>query len=400
MLLCHDEAMETRDSNNSGPNNSEPNTEAFGAEQGELPDLVRISLSDRKLLPIGSAPPAQRQLVPSARRIDSARGAMLGTAIGDALGRPAEGRHPAGRRGQEEAFRDFQAWYGYHSGPKGTITDDTQMTMCVAQSLLATRGRINPEDLARRFVNWLPNGRGMGHTCVAAVNHLQMGENWWTAGIASAGNGAAMRVAPIGIALGADTTLLCHDAALSALITHADPMAVASAVGHAWLIAHLAGANASSLDPTAIINELAAAIEVIDDPGAPEREWNQRPDKTSTAVTLANRVREIPALLGKPIGEAFDYLYNGAFVLETLPAALWCFFTYQDNPEEGVINAVLRGHDADTVASMAAAYFGALHGVAAFPDRWTGEDLEYQTQLLNLADQLATVQPIPSMHTS
>ena len=391
MLLCHDEAMETRDSNDSGSNNSEPNTEAFGTELSVLSDAVRVSLSDRKLLPIGSAPPAQRQPVPSERSVDSARGAILGTAIGDALGRPAEGRHPAGLRGQEEAFRDFQPWGGHYSGPKGTITDDTQMTMCVAQSLLTTRGRIDPEDLARRFVDWLPNGRGTGHTCVTAVYRLQMGENWWTAGVASAGNGAAMRVAPIGIALGADTTLLCHDAALSALVTHADPMAVASAVGHAWLIAHLAGANASTLDPTSLVNELAAAIEVIDDPGAPEREWNQRPGKTSAAITLANRVREIPALLGKPIGEAFDYVYNGAFVLETLPAALWCFFSYRDDPEEGVINAVLRGHDADTVASMAAAYFGALHGVAAFPDRWTGEDLEYQTQLLNLADQLAAI---------
>lgn len=391
MLLCHDEAMETRDSNDSGSNNSEPNTEAFGTELSVLSDAVRVSLSDRKLLPIGSAPPAQRQPVPSERSVDSARGAILGTAIGDALGRPAEGRHPAGLRGQEEAFRDFQPWGGHYSGPKGTITDDTQLTMCVAQSLLATRGRIDPEDLARRFVDWLPNGRGTGHTCVTAVYRLQMGENWWTAGVASAGNGAAMRVAPIGIALGADTTLLCHDAALSALVTHADPMAVASAVGHAWLIAHLAGANASTLDPTSLVNELAAAIEVIDDPGAPEREWNQRPGKTSAAITLANRVREIPALLGKPIGEAFDYVYNGAFVLETLPAALWCFFSYRDDPEEGVINAVLRGHDADTVASMAAAYFGALHGVAAFPDRWTGEDLEYQTQLLKLADQLAAI---------
>jgi ADP-ribosylglycohydrolase len=383
--------METRDSNDSGSNNSEPNTEAFGTELSVLSDAVRVSLSDRKLLPIGSAPPAQRQPVPSERSVDSARGAILGTAIGDALGRPAEGRHPAGLRGQEEAFRDFQPWGGHYSGPKGTITDDTQMTMCVAQSLLTTRGRIDPEDLARRFVDWLPNGRGTGHTCVTAVYRLQMGENWWTAGVASAGNGAAMRVAPIGIALGADTTMMCHDAALSALVTHADPMAVASAVGHAWLIAHLAGANASTLDPTSLVNELAAAIEVIDDPGAPEREWNQRPGKTSAAITLANRVREIPALLGKPIGEAFDYVYNGAFVLETLPAALWCFFSYRDDPEEGVINAVLRGHDADTVASMAAAYFGALHGVAAFPDRWTGEDLEYQTQLLKLADQLAAI---------
>jgi hypothetical protein len=135
MLLCHDEARETRDSNTSEPNNTEPTTEAVSAELNALSDPVRVSLSDRKLLPIGSAPPAQRQQIPSERRIESARGAMLGTAIGDALGRPAEGRHPAGLRGQEEAFRDFQAWYGYRSGPKGTITDDTQMTMCVAESL-------------------------------------------------------------------------------------------------------------------------------------------------------------------------------------------------------------------------------------------------------------------------
>lgn len=324
-------------------------------QTGFLPDGARDDLRERSLLPVRPAPEAQPQMVPPDRRRESARGALLGTAIGDAMGRPAERRHASELRERADTFRDFQRWHGYRAGPVGTLTDDTQLTMCVARSILATGGRVDPADLAGRFEAWLLTGRGKGRTCVAAVGELRSGVPWWRAGQRSAGNGAAMRVAPIGIAQGADTAALCTDAAVSAVITHADPMAVAAAVGHAWLIARLAAVGPAHPDPTELVEDLAAAVSVIEDPGAPERDWERRPGKTGTPVRLADRLREIPDLLGEPVESVFDHLYNGAFVLETLPAALWCFLRYIENPEEGVVTAVLGGHDADTIASMAAA---------------------------------------------
>ena len=270
------------------------------------------------------------------------------------------------------------------------------MTMCVAGCLVECGGRVDPVDLARRFVDWLPTGRGTGSTVVAAVERLRSGEPWWTSGERSAGNGAAMRVAPIGIALCGDTPTLSHDAAISAVITHADPMAVAGAVGHAWLIARLAFEQPGRLDRDALVDDMAAAVSVIDDPGAPEREWQARERKSGQPVRLADRVAEVPRLLELSAHDAFNYFYNGAFVLETVPSALWCFLRYLDDPEEGVVTAVLGGHDADTVASMTGAYFGALHGERAFPARWNSDDLEFRSELRNLADQLVALPGLPT----
>jgi ADP-ribosylglycohydrolase len=292
-------------------------------------------------------------------------------------------------------FRDYQPWGGWTGGPIGTITDDTQMTMCVAESLIASGGRLDPHDLARRFLDWLPVGRGVGQTCVEAVRRLERGEPWWRAGVPSAGNGAAMRVAPIGIALGHDPASMCHDAVISAVITHADPMAAASAVGHAWLVARLAASDATRIDPGELVQDLVLAMQVIDDPGAVEREWQTRAGKTDARVRLADRVAEIPTLMDEPTEEVLDHLFNGAFVLESFPAALWFFLRHLHDPQEGVIAAVLGGRDADTIASMVACWFGTLYGVEAFPDRWLGDSLEFSDELTAMADQLAALPPTP-----
>jgi ADP-ribosylglycohydrolase len=83
-----------------------------------------------------------------------------------------------------------------------------------------------------------------------------------------------------------------------------------------------------------------------------------------------------------------DWFFCGAFVLESLPMALWQFLHAPEDPEEAIVNAVMGGYDADTVASMAGAYVGAYLGEDAFPDRWRGDDLEFADELRGLADQL------------
>jgi ADP-ribosylglycohydrolase len=72
------------------------------------------------------------------------------------------------------------------------------MTMCVAEPIVED-GYVNPENLAQRFIAWLPLGRGKGQACVDAVVRLGSGEPWYRAGVGSADNGAAMRVAPVGL---------------------------------------------------------------------------------------------------------------------------------------------------------------------------------------------------------
>jgi ADP-ribosylglycohydrolase len=71
---------------------------------------------------------------------DRFRGALVGGAIGDAMGRPNEGVSAAVAR--ERRIRAYQPWGGWCGGPKGRITDDTQMTMWLAESILATAGKV------------------------------------------------------------------------------------------------------------------------------------------------------------------------------------------------------------------------------------------------------------------
>ena len=194
----------------------------------------------------------------------------MGVAIGDALGRPAEGRSRERVQERFGVLRDFVPWRGWMGGPRGTITDDTQMTICLAESIVANAGLV-PEDLAGRFADWVDYGRGKGHACTEACLNLQAGMPWWEAGVVSAGNGAAMRSAPIGLAHPRSPNGIRRDGALSALITHADPMAVVSAVAVGFVIAYLLHRNPGTLDVGDLMGELSLVLGDLHDPGAAER---------------------------------------------------------------------------------------------------------------------------------
>lgn len=131
---------------------------------------IEAHLAELSLLPhhVTGPHPAVVRSDPETLR-DRWRGALVGGAVGDALGRPAERLAPSAVREHFGELRDFVAWYGWRSGPTGTWTDDTQLTICVAESILAGGGRVDPTDLAERLVRWLPHGRGVGRTCRDAV---------------------------------------------------------------------------------------------------------------------------------------------------------------------------------------------------------------------------------------
>ncbi|MFP5332339.1 MAG: ADP-ribosylglycohydrolase family protein [Acidimicrobiia bacterium] len=309
-------------------------------------------------------------------------GALLAGACGDALGRPGEGRSPSQIRQRYGRLTDFVPWRGYRSGPVGTITDDTQLTMCLAESIVE-RGEVDPEDLARRFVEWLPHGRGKGRATTQAVQALTRGEPWWITGSLSAGNGAAMRAAPIGLLHPLDPEKIRWDAALASIPTHADPTAIAAAAALAFGVAYCLHQTPASFDLGRFVGGIRTVLDDLRDPGVRERRRGAGPDR----IRLVDQVVEALEMSDQPAHVAFDRFNNGALVVESVPAAFYCFAAFLDDPEEAIVTAANGGYDADTVAAMAGNLTGALHGATSLPGRWL-DQLEYRTELTRLGRQL------------
>ncbi|MFF4019122.1 ADP-ribosylglycohydrolase family protein [Streptomyces sp. NPDC001843] len=278
-------------------------------------------------------------------RVERAVGSVVGSAVGDALGAPFEfgpegafsARFP--RSGQGGEMCGGGGW------DPGEATDDTQMAVLTAESLLE-RGGLDPPDVFRRFRRWAaadPKDIGLQTEAVlgsgdpwdlAAALHFQSSQR-------AAGNGALMRAAPSAVrfaTLGRQATM---DAArrLSAL-THGDRAAwEGTAVFHDLVRAAVDGG-----DPLAAVPETLRAVH----PDHRER----------YAVVLAPDWH--PDLATE---------FNGA-VWPCLGSAVWALRT-TSSYEEAVRAAVDLGGDTDTVAAVTGGLAGAVYGIRAVPARWT-----------------------------
>jgi len=345
---------------------------------------IDTELTNRGLLPAGPAGPDATAFIAAADAPtpDRYRGALLGSAVGDALGRPVEGSPPADIKARHGQIREFMPWRGWNGGPVGTFTDDTQLTLWTARATLDS-GDEHPATFGRTLVGRLDAIRGIGGATRQAIVRHRDGRDWWQAGVPSAGNGVAMRVAPLGLAFGDDLATLRRETARNAVVTHADRLAVASGIVQAYAVARLTRTAPGTLDPKTFLAELVDVLHGFDDAGAVERRHSAGPDR----VRLVDRIAELADMLDLAPSEAFARTYNGAFVLESLPAAIWAFLANADDPEEAIVVAVNGGYDADTVAAMAGAMAGAYHGEAGLPDRWL-DDLEAVSDIRAIADRL------------
>ena len=289
----------------------------------------------------GSHPPRNDHAADRADRADRAAGALLGTFVGDALGMPFEGRHhrtiPA-----EPELEDARLG-------RGTYTDDTQMMIALATSLLA-RDRVDADHLAAAFLAAYDPERGYGRGTVEVFDLWRAGVPVAEAaqhtfgGTGSRGNGAAMRVAPIGVRFARDPARLVREAAASAQVTHAHPVGVDAAIVQAAAV----GAAMVGEDHLDVAIEVAATEELR---AALEQ-----------AATLARSGGASPAQVHRAIGSSSDACASVAASLCT--AALHAGF------EDAVRAAVRMGGDTDTTAAMTGAVVGAREGVGAIPSRW------------------------------
>jgi ADP-ribosyl-[dinitrogen reductase] hydrolase len=293
-------------------------------------------------------------------RRDRYRGALLAGAAGDALGATLEFMTPEAIQQQHGQLRDIIGG-GWLALVPGEITDDTQMALCIARSLVE-RGAFDADDIAARFVEWRASQpKDIGNTTAHALEQLAHGVPWQEAGQRTheamrpndASNGSIMRCAPIALYARVDPARNAQLSADASRITHANPLCVAASVALNAAIAALL--NDPAADPLAVA--LAAT------------------DNETLRTALATVPASVPA----------DLRAKG-YVLDTMQAAFWAV-TQHSTLDEAIIAGVNLGQDSDTTGAVAGALAGARWGMAAIPDRWL-HVLQPRDELIALADGL------------
>ncbi|MDG6109805.1 ADP-ribosylglycohydrolase family protein [Dactylosporangium aurantiacum] len=237
-------------------------------------------------------------------------------------------------------------------------TDDTEMACSIVDEL-AGHGRIDRDRLAAAFVRRYEPYRGYGGGAVVILHQIRDGVPWREAarsafdGLGSMGNGAAMRVAPLGAFHAGDSRSAALDAMRTAEVTHAHSEGILGAVAVAVAAAEAAWSRLveAPLEPVELFDAVLAY------------------QVDSQVKTGLRRARD---LLGASVAEAAYTLGNGSQVLaqDTVPFALWVAATHLSDYRSAILACVEAGGDVDTTAAIVGGVVAAAAGRAAIPDAW------------------------------
>ena len=309
---------------------------------------------------------------------EAAKGALLGLAVGDALGVPVEGsRREALRANPVQGMRA----YGSHFQPAGTWSDDTSMTICLMHSL--TEKGIDYADQMRRYRDWALNDQytahdetfDIGNTTYRSIMCSLEGIPATICGGTEehdCGNGSLMRTMPIGLFLRTKYRRKVLEPQAAKVIhktsdlTHAHPRCeMACGIYCSVLFRMLDGGDLFDAVTEGVESALAFYREQKEFAGVLED------FETLPAVYTWTE----------------DQIASGGYVLSTLQAALWCLLT-TESYSECVLQAVNLGRDTDTTGAAAGALAGLWYGADAIPEEWL-EALAKRDELTALADRFA-----------
>ncbi len=313
-------------------------------------------------------------------------GILLGTAVGDALGLPAEGLSPARRWRLMPGPWRHRLVFG-----RGMVSDDTEHTLFVAQSLL--KHPDNAEAFHRHLawhLRWwfatLP--AGIGKATARACIKLWLGFPPNRSGVVSAGNGPAMRSAVIGSYFHDEPELLRRFVLDSTQLTHTDPKATIGALAvarvAAWAVEH---------DPTSLPCPDAIA-EMLAELAPDDTEWQAWIQLMPPTIAAGKSVPELASALGLSRGVT-GYIYH------TVPVAVYAWLRHYGDFRATLEAALDCGGDTDTVGAIAGAFAGATTGPAGIPESWLSGicDWPRSVQLLGsvgdrLGEQLHSGSPL------
>jgi ADP-ribosylglycohydrolase len=292
-------------------------------------------------------------------RLESIQGCLLGTATGDALGLPFEGMSPQRIKKLNPLPLRHRFFFN-----RGMLSDDTEHTCLVAQSLLVSGddSQLFVKQLARRLRWWLLGlPAGIGMATLKSLIKLSFGVSPEKSGVWSAGNGPAMRSAIIGVYAGKNNELLTSLVTKSTLITHSDPKALKGAL----IVAKLAAENAIAKE----IN-IKSCLEKIKPIVGDDDILAELIDKAVASASKNESAKEFCQTLG------FNNGVSG-YIYQTLPVVLQIWLRHPRDYETAMQEAILCGGDTDTVAAILGGMVGAGCGVDGIPKQWIDGIIEW-----------------------
>ena len=312
---------------------------------------------------------------------DKRLGTLIGLAVGDALGTTLEFTNPPLRAFDPPLAGPHRAIVG--GGPfglaPGEVTDDTQMATCLYSSIRGL-GRFDVGDVARRYLRWMATAFDIGNQTSASLRSISAGVSpleagrdvWLQSGKRAAGNGSLMRTAPIAVLL-RDGALRRSASLADSAITHHDPRCrLACAMFNAAVAALSAGCSPAQAAEAAL-SEASVSRVSLESSDATEADQIQEAEEQLTEdLSLAAELD--PMLYGR-----VHLLKNAGFVRVAFRLAFW-ELEHAPSFEEGLVDVVNRGGDADTNGAIAGALLGAHFGFERIPGTWRDAVLQASVQ--------------------
>ncbi len=297
-------------------------------------------------------------------------GGIIGSALGDGIGELAFSRK------NNKDIATFETSLEEDSHPYFEYTDDTAMALGIMESLIANQGQIIEKHLGDTFAEnynkepWRGYARGPNMVFTAVkekqITYTKAAQELFDGG--SFGNGAAMRIAPIGVCFYEDMNLY-EKVAATATVTHAHPIAIDGAA-----VLALAIAQAMKLDPTQDFPQ----NKFLDDLIAFCRTSEMREKMEMVKTSLSEKWAEF---------ETAKKLKLTVCTHESVPFAIYSFLIHPKSYKDCLYCSALNGGDRDTMGAMAAAISGAYLGLSAIPQNWV-KKLERKDYFQSLIEKL------------
>ncbi|WP_442505159.1 ADP-ribosylglycohydrolase family protein [Novipirellula sp. SH528] len=283
---------------------------------------------------------------------DPITGCILGTAVGDALGLPYEGVSPDRAITLLGAPDRYRFFFG-----RGMISDDTEHTCMVAQSMIDAAGDVDVfrRRFARRLRWWiLAFPAGVGKATARSGMKLWLGAKPENAGVWSAGNGPAMRAAIFGAAID-DLPLMLQMLRASSRLTHSDPKAEYGAIAVA-----LAARKAKQEGGIDANQWLQSVVDAVGEDGSEFVELLRRAIESVSANESTMAFSKSMGLSKRVTG----YTYH------TVPVAIHAWLSHPCDYRLAVTTMIQCGGDADTTAAIVGGIVGAGVGRDGIPNEW------------------------------
>lgn len=323
---------------------------------------------------------------------NKAVGCLLGAATGDIMGAPVEAESAGYIRKTFEsidsiiAMETFEELLG-EPWQIGRYTDDTQMMLALAQWLVQgcpnqgrglLRSLVQNHDSSRRY------GPGTERIFRAFVHNPSQWQHIATGHYqgGSFGNGAAVRVAPVGVRYAHQFKRLIQTAQSTASVTHTHPLAVQGTTIMAMAISNAMRMTVEDFDPARFLALLYHALAQTPVPLGTDDIFEHQLNTIEQGLMDNASPMDIAPVLG-----------TGIEVHYSVPYAIYCALYHHDSYEDAITSAIFAGGDTDSIACMTGAIVGALGGLSVIPSRWLKvyQDNDYSIEdIHNIATQLLT----------